>query len=183
MLGNLKDKVMNKAQKNDLTDVEVEVDEINEDEQKISISEKMKQAATDGINKVKEKTSDIDLSKIDISKTLMSFAKKSVATVEELDKELLEVNSNYEINNFVISSNIGLHIGFKLDITFVKTKTAKEIRSKQIENATGKCPYCQKEWKIPKSSIAGKAKAKLRCASCQKIFTVDGKTFKVIKEN
>ena len=176
MFKNMKDKVMNAAKNNGIyNDVEVEVNG-STDEPKISIMEKMKNAGSEGIDKLKEKANDVD-----ITKAINNFSIKAVKMVEELDDQLLASNSNYEINNFLVSSSIGLHLGFRVDITMVKTKIAKDLRDLEIKNALGKCPSCNAQWKVPRTALVGKEKAKLKCSACGKPFVIETKTFKVIE--
>jgi len=176
MFKNIKQKVTDSTKKNGMDDVEVEVDNTT-DEPTISIMEKMKNAGSEQMGKLKDKAGDVD-----IAKAVNNFSIKAVKTVEELDDLLLETNSNYEINNFLVSSSIGLHLGFRVDISMVKTKIAKDLQAIQTQNVLGKCPYCETQWKVPRTALAGKEKAKLKCSSCSKPFTIDTKTFQVIEE-
>lgn len=187
MFNKFKDKVAETSSKNGLENVEVEIDDSNIEEPKISIMDKMKQASSENMDKMKQAGSDnMDkmkdkVSEIDFTKAVKKFATKSVKLVEELDEELLEENSSYEINNFMISSSIGLQIGFRIDITMVKTKISKELRIMETQNAIGKCPHCSAQWKVPKTALVGKEIAKLKCAKCEKFFTINGKTFKIVE--
>jgi len=166
------DKIKDAANKNyssledKASNLKVEMSEKN-DELSASISEK--------ITTTKKSFNDLS-----VLAKIKEFTSSSVHTVEEIDKELLEANSQYEINNFRVSATAGVTAGMTLDIHFVKTQTAKEVAKEMSKFLVVKNPKTGSTIKIPRTALANKEFAKVKDPSTNEVLTINTKTGQIV---
>jgi hypothetical protein len=117
-----------------------------------------------------------------IDETWAKFALKSANVVEEIDVELMEKNSPFEISHFSVAGTAGIITSANLTIFFTKTASTNEIQSSVRRSVTGICPSCGEGWVVEKLKIAGKSSVSIRCSSCSNSFMLDGKKYSAMPQ-
>lgn len=109
------------------------------------------------------------------------FTASAVKTVEEIDSHLLNTRSQYEINNFRVSSTAGVTAGLTLDIHFTKNSVSKELAAAQSKFLTVVNPKSGAQIKVPVTALAGKETAKIKDPNTGEILEINTKTGEIIK--
>lgn len=111
---------------------------------------------------------------------LKSVTRTSVNLVEELDKELVESDSQYEIMDFKVKGNASVVGGVSLDIHFVKTPAARSLSDIKARTLVVTHPDTNKKVNVPKTSLVGQKKAKIKDPHSGDILLIESDTGKVV---
>jgi DNA helicase TIP49 (TBP-interacting protein) len=111
---------------------------------------------------------------------LTGFTKKSVHLVEELDKELVESQSQYEIMDFKVKGNASVVGGVSLDIHFVKTPAARALSDIKARMLVVIHPDTKQKINIPKTALVGQKKARVKDPNTGDILLIESETGKVL---
>lgn len=129
--------------------------------------------------KVSETTNSV--TDIDLWEKVKKFTSKSAEIVEEIDQELAEKNSSYEIADYRVRGSLSVVGGMTLDIHFIKTPTARAISDCKAKSLTIIHPNSKKQFNVSKIALVGQDKAKVRCPHSGDILLIETETGKVVE--
>jgi hypothetical protein len=117
---------------------------------------------------------------IDLSSKIKDLATKSVDIVAELDKELAAKNSSYEIGDFKVKASLSVVGGMSLDIHFVKTPTSRLLADTRARNLLITNPQTGKRFNVPRTSLVGQEKSKVKDPHNGDILLIESETGRVV---
>lgn len=113
------------------------------------------------------------VSQFSIGSAVKDFAVKSTQVVEQIDKELTNKNSIYEVASFRVGANAGVVGGMTLQIDFVKTAEAKNISNQRRAYLDLAHPNTGKIMRVLRSAFGDKEIAVIRDPSTGDLLEVD----------
>jgi len=108
--------------------------------------------------------------------TLRSSALTLAEVTAEIDKELKDRDSPYEVAFYRVSGNVGVIAGINFDIHFTKSPTAKE----ESEFVIIINPKTDSQLRVPRKALIGRERAKIRDPETGEILTIDVKTRRIV---
>lgn len=136
--------------------------------------------ATEAVNQKITNTTE-SVTDIDLSGKVKRFASEAARIVADLDEELVQSNSSYEIGDFKVSASLSVVGGMSLDIHYVKTPTARAISDLRLKSLQVKNPETGKSFNVPRISVAGRDQANVKDPHTGEVLCINVKTGEVIK--
>jgi len=114
----------------------------------------------------------------DILGKVKNFASSAAEIAKSIDEDLNAKGSAYEIAYFRVMGNVSVVGGLTLDIHFTKTALAKESDIFLVVIN----PHTGGPIKIPKKSLMGMEKAKVKDMQTGEVFLIDARNGKILHE-